>query len=545
MKDINIFALGGQDENGKNSFVIETNKDIFVINAGIKIPINNSNGIDGIIPDFEYLKQNKNKVRGVFITHAHDEVFAALPWLIMDLPGVTIFASEYTSDIIRDRVGKYKLGHNNWKIETIKESQKIGDSIVKSFDVATTIPGAKSFTFSTSQGDIVFMGSNALDDLGPFGKTNLENIKNSSSEILALLLDSRISNYKGHSSEKKSVIPTIKNFFERAKPNERIIVGAYDEQVYSVDEVIKLAKKEGRPVISYGRAFDMLYSTMKKYNNIDLINFEDYKKANKIDNAVVLVTGTWSRLYQRFVRIAHNNDVFLSFKENDNIIMMAPPINGMEVEYADSMDEVAKKAPNILDVSDKDFYQLRSAEEDIREIIKTLKPKYFMPCNGLYRYLVVASKIAIEEGVSQDRNIILPNGRIAHFMNHALASQKGYIKYHGDVIIDGFGAGDVSFEVIRERQSLAVGGLVSIALKLNRKTKKPIGEMNIQILGLVTKENLKEAQETVQNIVIQKINDSEVFDYREIQNQIRKRTMKVMQRNYDKEPLVVITFYEV
>lgn len=545
MANINIFALGGQDENGKNSIVIENNEDIYVVNAGLKIPINNLNGIDGIIPDFEYLKNKKEKVKGIFVTHAHDEVFAALPWLVMDLPGVTIYASEYTAEVIAERIDKYKIGHKDYKITIIKEEQKIGSLTVKSFSVANSIPGSLAYNFQTVDGDILVMANNTIEDLGPFGHTNLEEIKAKSNNILALILDSRLANFKGHSYEKKSVIPAIKEFFEKADPNERIIVGAYDEEVYSIEEVIQLAKKSGRPVVSYGRAFDTLYSKIKKIYGLEIMEFEDYKQANKINNAVVLITGTWERLYKRFVRIALSNDVFMKFKEKDNIIMIAPPINGMEVIYANSMDEVARIAPNILDVTDKDFYKLRSAQEDIRTIVKTMNPKYFLPTGGLYRYLVVASNIAIESGVTQDRNLILQNGKIGQFKNGEMISQKSTIKEYGDVIIDGFGVGDVSYEVIRERQTLATGGLISISVQIDKKTKKIIGEINIQILGLVVKKQLKEAQDVVSAVVIQKIKEAPKFDYREVQNQIRKRTRKVIQKLYDKEPLVIITFYEV
>ena len=545
MADINIFALGGQDENGKNSHVVELGKDIYVFNAGLKVPINDLNGIDGIIPDFEYIVKRKKNVKGIFITHAHDEAFAALPWLVMDMPGVIIYASEYTKILIEERLSKYKIGHKDFKIEIIKETMKIGSTVMHSYSVANSIPGSLAYKLETTDGDVIYMSNNTLEDLSPFGHTNLDEIKKGSDKILALLLDSRTSNYKGHSAQKKSVVPVIKQFFDAAKSNERIIVGAFDEEVFTINEVIEMAIKAGRPIVSYGRAFDLMYSKMKGIYNVEGAKFEDYKSANKIDNAVVLVTGTWSRLYQRFVRIAHGNDVFLKFKEDDNIIMISPPINGMEVVYADSMDEVAKVAPNILDVSDKDYFKLRSSEEDIKEIVSTLKPQFFLPTGGLYRYLVVAAKIASGVGVTLNRSIILQNGKVAHIQNGELASQKGYIKPYGDVIIDGFGIGDVSYEVIRERKTLATGGLVSIAVQLNRKTKKPIGEMNIQILGLVTKPNLKDAQELVSSVVLQKIEDAEKFDFREVQNQIRKRTRKVMQRRYDKEPLVVVTFYEV
>ncbi len=545
MANINIFALGGQDENGKNSMVIENEEDIYLINAGLKVPINNLNGIDGIIPNFEYLIKNKNRIKGVFITHAHDDVYAALPWLIMDIPNITIYASKFTKEIIEERISKYKIGHNNFKIEEIKESQKIGSLNIKSFELANSIPGSLGYNFQTQDGDIIFMSNNTLEDLGLFGKTNIEKIKSSSNEILALILDSRFSNFKGYSSEKKSVIPFIEKTFQNAKKNERIIVGAYDEEVYNIQEIIELANKYDRPIISYGRAFDSIFSKMRKMFKINLPKFKDYKKIDLINNAVVLVTGTWSRLYQRFVRIANNDDVFMKFKENDNIIMIAPPINGMEVIYADSLDEVAKIAPNILDVSDKDFYKLRPTEKDIEKIVRILKPKYFIPTSGYYRYLIVATKIAIKEGITQDRNVILQNGKILHLKDGKLASQKNYIKEFGDVIIDGFGIGDVSYEVIRERKTLAANGLITIALKINKKTKELIDDMNIQVLGIVIESKLKEVQEIVENVVIKKLKEQKKFDLREIQNKIRKRVRKVIFKKLDKEPLVVTTFYEV
>ena len=505
MADINIFALGGQDENGKNSFVIENNNDIYLINAGIKIPVNNLNGIDGIIPDFNYLINKKDRIKGVFITHANDEVFAALPWLIMEIPGLTIYLSQYTFEIVKERISKYKLGHNDFTLKVLDKDQKIGDINIKTYELANSVPGSIAFNLQTKDGDIIFMSNNTIDDLGVFGKTDLENIKENSNNILALLLDSRRSNYKGHSSDMKSVIPSVKEMFEKAKPNERIIVGSYDEYIHSIQEIIELAKKEGRPVISYGRTFDNHYSKIKGLKSNQIPKFENYKNINKINNAVVFITGTPSRLYQRFVRIALGDDVFIKFKENDNIIMICPPVNGMEVTYANSLDHVARVAPNILDVSDKDFYQLRPASDDIKKIVSTLKPKHFIPMSGLYRYLVVSSQLAIKSGVMNNKSIVLQNGRIMHLKDGELVSSKHSIKEYGDVIIDGFGIGDVSYEVIRERENLATGGLVSISLQIDRRTKQILGEINIQILGIVIKSELKEAQDLVRTIVIQKI----------------------------------------
>lgn len=544
MSQINIFALGGQDENGKNSLVVEVEKDIFVINAGIKVPINNRNGIDGIIPEFKYIIERKDRVRGLFLTHAHDENFAALPWLLMEMQGLVIYGSKFTLDVAKDRVSKYKLGHTNFKFVEIQPSQKIGGINVKAFEIANSIPGSLSYNFQTPDGDILVMSNMINDDLGAFGKTDLEKIKSESNDILALCLDSRTANFNGFAKDKKSVKPFLVEEFKKAKDDERIIVGAYDEEMYNLQEVMELAKEFNRPVISYGRAFDFLYSELKNNPAVITPEFGDYQKISSTDNAVVLVTGNWSRLYQRFVRIAEGNDVYLKLKDNDHIIMMAPAINGMEVEYSETLDAVAKTSPNIVDLTENDLYKLRPAKQDIEFITSFLKPKYFMPISALYRYLVVASKQAIKSGITRDRNLILVNGKIAYLKDGLLASQKASVKEYGDVLIDGFGVGDISFEVIKERKAMAANGLISIAAMVSKKDKKIVGEPVIQLVGIAVKSEIAKLQEQINSIIIQKIEEAEKWDLKEIQNSIRKRVQKVMMKVINKEPLVVITFNE-
>lgn len=546
MANINIFALGGQDENGKDLFVIEVENDIYVVNSGIKFPINDRWGIDGIIADINYLQENKKRIKGVFLTHAHDESFAALPWLIMDLPGIEIFGSKFTIEVARNRVSKYKIDHTNYKFTEIKDG-KFGNVFIKTFPVAASIPGALAYSFQTPDGDIMVMSNVTLDDLGPYGTTNLVDIKHNSKEILALILDSRKANYNGHSADKKSVKPLIESAFENTKANERIIVGAYDEEMFTIQEVIDLANKYNRPVAFYGSAFDNLYKIMQEvYSNVNTPKqVIDFKSVQTTDNAVVLVTGTWSRIYQRFERISSNNDVYLKFKESDAVVMITPPINGMEVEYSVMLDNVAKIAPNITSVSDKDFYALRPTKDDITTIVETLKPKFFLPTSSLYRYQSVAGKAAVKGGLRKDKLVILSNGKILYLKDGEIASQKGRIKEVGDVIIQGFGVGDVSYEVIKERQALAAGGLISISAQYDKKTRQLVSEINTQIVGIVVKAEVQSLQEEVNSIVVQKFEEAKKLDYREIQNSIRKKIQKVVQKKTNKEPLVVITFYEV
>lgn len=546
MTNINIFALGGQDENGKNSLVVEVDDDIFVINTGLKVPINNKNGIDGIIPEFKYLLERKERVKGIFLTHAHDETFAALPWLLIEMRGLVIYGSKFTIDVAKDRVSKYKLGHNDFKFEVIENTDlKFGKVTVKTFALANSIPGSLAYNLQTPNGDILVISNMVNDDLNAFGKTDIEYIKNNSKNILALCLDSRIANYHGSSKDKKSVKPFIEKELQKAKSDERIIVGAYDEEMFNLHEIIELAAKYGRPVISYGRNFDFQYNIIRTDAKINLPEFIDYQKIQTTNNAVVLITGSWSRLYQRFVRIAENNDVFLKLRSNDRIIMMAPPINGMEVEYSETLDQVAKSSPNIFDLSENDLCQLRPAKQDIKDLVSILKPQYFFPISALYRYLVTSQKIAATAGVTKDRTIILTNGKIAHFIDGKLASQKARLKDFGDVLIDGFGVGDISMEVIKERKALANGGLISIAFNFNKAKKEIVGEPVLQLVGVCTKNEMPRLQELVRTIVMQKIEEEERIDFKELQNNIRKKVQKVMLKNINKEPLVVTTINEI
>ena len=547
MANINIFALGGQDENGKDIFIIEVENDIFVINSGIKFPINDRWGVDGVIADTEYLQKNEKRIRGVFLTHAHDESFAGLPWLIMDIKGLTIYGSKYTTDVARNRVSKYKIDHSNYKFEVIKEKQ-FGNVHVKTFSAATSIPGALVYSFETFDGHILFMSETINDDLGLFGKMDLEQIKKATNgNILALISDSRRANYPHLAAKNKSLKEFAEPIFEKTDKKKRIICGAFDEEMFNIFEIIELANKHDRPVAFYGSAFSSLFNFLKEnYDEYLKPNkLVDYKYVNHTPGVVILVTGTWSRLNDRLNRISSNKDVYLKFKDDDALIMYMPPVNGMEVEHSIALDNIAMISPNITSIDDKMVFPLRQSKADIGKIVEILKPKHFIPISSLFRYQKEACKMAVSKGVRQDRTIIISNGTIAYFKNGDLASQKGKIKPCGDIIIQGYGVGDVSTEVIYERKKLSAGGLVVITCQLNRNTKQLVGQININISGVVVKSELKVYQEEINNIVIQKFEQIEKFDYREIQNTIRKRVQKIFFKKINKEPLIVITLYDV
>ncbi|MGZ9413508.1 ribonuclease J [Mycoplasma sp. AC157] len=553
MAKISIFGLGGLDENGKNSYVIEVNNSIFLVNAGAKVPISSTNGVDTLIPDFTYLEQNKDKIKGIFITDGKNESFSAIPWLLMKIKGLKIFCSPFTKFLILDRISKYKIGHTDFEVISItNEKIDCNDAIVKSIPLAGSMPGVYGYNFETEDGSIVVMLNFVVGSLNIYGTTNLDYIKSSIESpkgIHTLLIDSGRANYKGKAIDKIDVTPSIENIFFKTDQNSRIVIGSFDEEMALLQEILDLAKKYDRPVAVYGRTYGQLVDLIKKIKYegqfLKLPKFIDYKEVNNHKNAVVLITSTSERLYQRFLRITENNDVFFKLLSTDTVIMIAPPLNGLEVLYAMTLDEIARITPKVVDITENEYYRIRPAREDIFQTVSSLKPKYFIPLQGLYRYLVVASEIAALAGVNKSNSIILQNGKIATFIDGNLFSQKGTLKQVGEVIIDGFGIGDISSEVIKERETLARDGIITITSLVEYKTKKLQGDLQINSSGIISKENKNIIHEIITSAFYQSFLDAEKIVLKDLQEKIKKIIKKKIFKIFDKEPIIVVVFYEI
>lgn len=546
MSHVNFFALGGLDENGKNCYVIETENDIFIINAGAKVPINTTYGVDTLIPDFSYLEKNKEKIRGVFITDVKNETFSALPWLVMQIPNLTIYSSPFNRILIMDRLNKYKISPKEYKIEILKKENVFNDVTVRNFMVAGSMPGSVGYDFVTKDGDIIFLCNYVKGDLGIYGQSSYEDIKKitQNREILAVITDAGHSNYSGYAIDKIVLPQMVKDAFLKTPDDARIIVGAYDEEMVAIDQILNLALQTNRPVTAYGKTYAQLLFLLKKIkNDINLPEIIEHKNLNKHPNAVILVTGSIERLYSRFLRIAYNNDILLKLRPTDRVLMIAPPINGIEALAAFALDEVAKISPMITDVTHHEYYSHRPAREDVVDLLKVLKPKYFIPVEGLYRYLIDISNYVSETFAKNEVTpIVLQNGKIAHFLNGKLFSTNGKIKPCGDTIIDGFGVGDISTEVISERELLGREGLVIVSLIFNSRTKEIDSNIKTNYIGVIGRENKAEIDKLIKSVIIQVTQDEQFKGLKDLQERLRKVIRKKIYKIYDKEPMVAITF---
>lgn len=554
MSNVRFFALGGLDENGKNSYVLEIDNDIYVINCGTKAPVNSTHGIDTLIPDFSYLKQQKHRVKGIFITDIQNDSLSALPWLIMDLPKIPIFCSQFSKIPIIERLLKYNIDKSFINIKSIPTNGMSfsKSTIIKTIPLAGALPGTIGFSFTTQEGSYLFM-SNFIDgDLGIYGKTNLEQIKKDYPKIIGLVLDSGMANFNDKSSHKISIKEEMEEVFSKTPTTERIIIGAYDQEMSTLHQVLDVARKHKRSVVTYGRSYHQLLELLQKaHPEAELPKILDYKYISKHDNNVVIVvTGTVKRLFQRFVRITEGNDVYLKFNKHDHFVMIAPPINGLETESTYALDEIARITPKITDISEDKFYRCRPTKQDIIDIVKKLKPNYFIPIQGLFRYLAVAIREVVKDGFPQSRAILLQNGKVASFEGDKLISQKERISQVGEIIIDGFGVGDISKEVIFERENLARDGVIVVSLMLDKKSKLLYDNIDIKYIGVISYDERDSVDELVSEIAKQQYYKY-VFEEKtkmsplQIQTLIKKSIRKKVFKSTEKEPMVVITFNEV
>ncbi|AJC49591.1 ribonuclease J [Mycoplasma flocculare] len=558
MAKISFFALGGQDENGKNCYILEIDDNIFILNSGAKIPLDSSVGIDTIIADFTYIEENQHKVRGIFITDAKNESFSALPWLIMKLKTAKIYSSFFTKALIIDRISKYRLSESSFEVKPITTELKISEKIsVFSFPVAGSMPGTIGFCFQTEDGAIVFMSNYVVGNLGVYGITDFDLIKKVSANpkgILMFISDSGKSNLPGKAINKLFAKNFLEKFFLKADKNSRIVVSAYDEEMISIQEIIDLSVKFNRQITAYGKKYDKLYDMIYKLDKLTTNNlknfpmFFDYKYANKQKNSVILITSSPERICHRFNRILENDDVYFKLKKSDYVIMLTPPINGMEQLYAKVLDQIAKSTASIVDISESDFGLARPYKEDISEMIQILKPKYFLPIQGLYRYLIVASNIAVNNKIKKQNIIVLQNKRVANFLDGNLFSRKKISKGQDEIYISGFGVGDVSFEVLKERENLSRDGLIIISFLFDPVSKKILSIPEITDYGILSKENRESYFEIIRKIIfnnfsnLKKINDKIL---KELQQKTQKNIKRKLFRMFDKEPSVSVLIHNI
>ena len=562
-KDIvKILPLGGQAEMGKSMYCIEIKDKIFILDAGFRFPEINKLGIDIIIPSFDYLKENASRVVAIIITHGHDDVMGALPYLL-EAVNAPIYAPALTADLIDQMLKRHKK-HNNFKINYQLNRVKRNDSIeiegvpVEFFPVTHSIPGSVGVALWTRDGYIVYCGEFIIDFGAPEGfRCDIQKMMEIGKKgVLALLCESSYSKNSGYTSPKHKLTDKIDNIFEDSEG--RIIISSYAQNIFRTKEIVELTKKYNRKIVFYGRdKYDSTNSIVrigqrlkKAVINIpkEIIAFStDIGKKGIDDDLVVLLSGTPQRIYHDINDIIDGGDEYLKLNENDTFIVASPVVPGTEKIANRAINELYKTDSNIHVLKNKELTSMHASQEDVKVIIQIFNPTYFIPIKGEYQHFISNMEVAMSMQVLQENIPIIDNGEILTFKNGVLEDYRDTIEVE-DVMIDGIGVGDVGDKVIDDRIQLSNDGVVVIGVTIDSKKREIIANTDVQSRGFVY---LKDSEHIIKGVIdiAEKCEAQMKGDYTleaiEVRQEIKDKASKYITKETGKRPVILPIIIEV
>ena len=548
MSKIKIFSLGGLNELGKNMFVIEVNNDIFVFDAGLKYADENTLGIDYIIPSIDYLKENKKRIMGIFLTHGHDENSGALADIINELDNIKIYGGKFTIDIVRKDLENNKLNTSNLVEIKPYKTLLFGDIKIFPVSLSHSIPDNLGYAIYTDDGVIFYASDFVFDslmrdsyetDIGKLAYIGKQN-------VLCLLTESMYADNKGHTSPMHRISSLIKETLNKA--DGRIIFNVLSSHLYRIQELFNEVSKTNRKIVIMGKRLQNIVNNAitNNYLHIDKKTIGDLSNIND-PNVIVLTSDEREKPYSNLLKIVNGYDKFIKIKPNDTIFIAVPLYEGREKTYYNLLNEISKFGADVITIANKKHLSYHASSEDLMMMIDLMKPKYYFPIRGEYYMQVANAEIASKVGIPNSNIILKQNGDVAYFENGVL--QDTFMKIpNGNILIDGESSDDIGELVLKDREMLSDNGIMIISATLNRKTKKIIGGPEILTRGFVyvkdSTELLEELKKMCKDIILNNINNNMV-EYAKIKTSIREELGKYLSIQTGNRPMIISVITEV
>ncbi|MBE6161534.1 MAG: ribonuclease J [Firmicutes bacterium] len=544
MAKIKIFSLGGLNENGKNTYVVEVNNDIYIFDCGLKYATGNMLGIDYIIPDFDYLVKNQKRIRGLFLTHGHYENMGAVYDLVSSIKNLKIFATKFT---------KYMLiedGVPEKNIIEITAHKKINFKEVSIFPISVShsCPDSVMYVMNTKDGAICYTGDfiidpsmkNAFDmDLGKIAYVGKKG-------VLALLSESSFSENIGHTSPSHKLSSYFKDAINKAEG--RIMFLALPTHIYTLQDIFTGAKNMHRKVVIMGKKMQSVINFCRKEgyleieDNIlgDLSNVED-------NNSILLICDDRENPYASINKIMSGYDKFIKLRNNDTVVFAEPRYDSTEKVLVKIENDLAMAGCKIVSLPKDKNILLHASSEDLMLMIKLINPKYYMPVKGEYRYMVGNANLASELGMDPANILLKQNGDVVNIEDGNLIDKIETIKVN-DVLIDGKSSDDVGELVIKDREMLSENGIVLISATLSKENKKLLVGPEVTTRGFIYVKDSKEMIVEIKKIsegIIERNITSNYVDYNKIKTEIRFELSKYLFDETGCKPMIIAVVQEV
>ena len=467
---LKIIPLGGLLEIGKNITVFEYEDEIIIIDCGLAFPTEDMLGVDFVIADMTYLVKNKDKIKGLVITHGHEDHIGGIPYLLKQI-NVPIYATRFTTALIENKLEEHHLLRST-KLHVVEQRQiiNLGKMKVEFIRTAHSIPDAVGIALHTPAGVIVHTGDFKIDytpidgqkiDLGRFAELGNEG-------VLALMSDSTNSEKKGFTSSESTIGEAFDNLFVNCK--KRIVIATFSSNVHRVQQIINSSVKYGRKVAICGRSMVKVVETACKlgYMEVPENTIVDIDLINKYpeDGLTIITTGSQGEPMSALTRMASGEHKKVQISANDLVIISATPIPGNEKFVSKVIDDLMKIGAEVVYSSLQNIHVSgHAAQEEQKLMLALTRPKYFIPVHGEYRQLVAHSDTAKLLGVPNENIFILSNGKVLELTQDG-GKATGSVQ-NGKVLIDGLGIGDVGNIVLKDRQHLSQDGLIVVVISMN------------------------------------------------------------------------------
>lgn len=548
MSKIKIFALGGLNEDGKNMYVVDVDNDIFIFDAGLKYADDKMLGVDYIIPNYDYIKKNRKNIKGIFITHGHDDNMGALTEIIKAVPEIPVYGTTFTMEIIKDEFLEEKMSVKNLRI--IKPHRKINFGKNSIFPISLThmVPDNVGYVLYTPDGAIFYTGNFVFDStmLGAY-KTDIGKLAYVGKQgVLCLLSESLYADKQGFTSPHHRTGKAIREILNNA--DGRILYNIYQAQLYRIQELFNEIKNTKRNVVIMGKRLE---SVILKAIDMHYIDFDKRRicPINHVrdDKVVVIISDEREKPFSNLKRIVRGYDKFITVTPEDTIIFASPVDDGMERTATKLLDGLAKIGANVIQLSKKKYLSHHASSEDLMLMIDLMQPKYYMPVIGEYRHQVANKNVAKEVGM-KDENILLKlNGEVAYFEDGKLIDNGMKVPVD-DILIDGLAAGDVGELVLKDRELLSDSGIVIITATIDRETKEVLAGPEILTRGFIFVRNnidLIKNAEAMASSVIKENTKSNFVDFSKVKLGIRDKVGKYFYEQTECKPMILVVIGEV
>ena len=549
---LKIIPLGGLHEIGKNITVFEYENEIIVVDCGLSFPEDDMLGVDLVIPDITYLEQNVDRIKGLVITHGHEDHIGAVPYLLKKI-NIPIYATKLTAGLIRNKLEEHKLVGStklievnqgqtinlgkNFKIEFIRSSHSIPDSVMLAITTpAGTVLHTGDFKVDFTPIDGKLMDLGRIAELGNQG-------------ILALMSDSTNSERKGFTMSESSVGEVFDKLFLHC--TKRIVVATFASNVHRVQQIVNCAIKYGRKIAVCGRSMINMITTARELGYIEcpenLFIDIDMIKNYPDEQLVIITTGSQGETMSALTRMANGEHRKVKITPNDLIIISATPIPGNEKYVSKVIDDLMQIGAEVV-YSSLEYVHVsgHACQEEQKLIIALAKPKYFIPVHGEYRQLIAHSETAQSMGISKENIIMLQNGKVLEIGEDGTAFTG--VVTNGRVLVDGLGVGDVGNIVLRDRQHLSQDGLIIIVLTMDAGTGEVLAGPDVISRGFVyvrESENLMDEVKAVVRKEIKKCEENGVRDWSTIKSTVRDNLKDYVFAKTKRNPMIIPILMEV